>query len=78
MDVEALTPASQSAAAQSVANFLQALHGLQPSSEVATLLPRDDDRLVAEECLARAERAKGQRAEQPPLQIVTPVRKPAA
>lgn len=56
MDIEALTPASRSAAAQSVANFLQALHGLNPKSEIAALLPRDNDRLVAEECLARAER----------------------
>jgi aminoglycoside 2''-phosphotransferase len=56
VDVEALTPASRSAAAQSVANFLQALHGLQPNSDLAARLPREDDRVIAEECLARAER----------------------
>jgi aminoglycoside 2''-phosphotransferase len=56
LDVEALTPTSRSAAARSVANFLQVLHGLRPGREVTTLLPREDNRVVAEECLARAER----------------------
>ena len=56
MDVEALTPTSRSAAADSVADFLRALHGLQPGSDIATLLPHDDDRVVAEACFANAER----------------------
>ncbi len=56
IDVDALTPARRSAAAQRVAGFLRALHGLRPGADVASLLPREDARLVTEECLARVER----------------------
>src|SRR5712692_2856052 len=56
LDVDAMTTASRSAAAETVANFLRALHGLEPDADVASLLPREDARGVAEECLARIER----------------------
>jgi aminoglycoside phosphotransferase (APT) family kinase protein len=56
IDVDDLTPAGRSAAAESIANFLRALHGLRPDADVAALLPREDARLVAEECLVRVER----------------------
>jgi aminoglycoside 2''-phosphotransferase len=56
LDRDALTPAGRSAAAESVANFLRTLHALRPHAEIASLLPREDARLVAEECLALVER----------------------
>lgn len=55
-DVHALTPSGRLAAAENVAHFLRALHGLQPGEDVASRLPREDARIVAEECLARVER----------------------
>lgn len=56
MNVNVLSPEKRDAAADSVASFLRALHGLQPSPEVASILPREDERLVAERYYARAER----------------------
>jgi aminoglycoside phosphotransferase (APT) family kinase protein len=56
MTVDAMTPRKRSGAADRVAGFLRTLHGLQPGAEIASLLPREDARVVAEECLASAER----------------------
>jgi len=56
MDANALTQEKRAAAADAIATFLRALHGLQPSPEVSRLLPREDERMVGEEYLARAER----------------------
>jgi len=54
--VNVLTQEKRTVAADVIANFLRALHGLQPSPEVASLLPREDARMNAEEDLAEAER----------------------
>ena len=46
----------KSAAAEAIATFLRTLHDLQPNPGVSSILPRENERLVAEEYLARAER----------------------
>ena len=56
MDPGALTPAERDAAADRVAGFLRSLHGLQPGHDIASLLPREDERRNAQEYLAHAER----------------------
>ncbi len=56
MNVNALTQEKRAAAAAAIAAFLQALHSLRPSPEVGSLLPREDERMVAEEYFARAQR----------------------
>jgi aminoglycoside 2''-phosphotransferase len=55
LDRDALTPERRAAAADTIAAFMRALHGLQPSPVVGSLLPQEDARAVAEEYLARAE-----------------------
>lgn len=56
MNVNDLTPEKRAEAAEVIATFLRALHSLQPSPEVGSLLPREDERMVAEEYFARAQR----------------------
>jgi aminoglycoside 2''-phosphotransferase len=56
MNVNSLTREKLAEAAEAIAAFLRALHGLHPSSEVGALLPREDWRLVAEEYFARTRR----------------------
>jgi aminoglycoside 2''-phosphotransferase len=53
MDLNVLTREKQSEAAEAIGAFLRALHDIQPSSEVGSLLPREDERLVAEEYFSR-------------------------
>jgi aminoglycoside 2''-phosphotransferase len=55
LDVNALTQEKRAAAAVAIATFLRALHSLQPSPEVAALLPREDDRMLANEYFARSQ-----------------------
>lgn len=55
LDVNALNREKRAAAADAIATFLRALHGLQPSPVVDSALPREDARAVAEQYLARAE-----------------------
>jgi hypothetical protein len=56
MNVNALTQEKRTAAAEIIATFLRALHSLQPSPEVSSLLPWEDERIVAEEYFARTQR----------------------
>ena len=56
MNVNALTREKRTAAAEVIATFLGALHSLKPSPEVGSLLPRQDERMVAEEYFARTQR----------------------
>jgi len=56
LDVNALTPQKQTAAADVIAGFLRALHAFQPSSQLCSLLPDDDHRKLAENYLVNAER----------------------
>jgi len=56
MKVNGLSQEKRTAAADRIAAFLRILHGLEPSSEVGSLLPRCDTRLVAEQFRARVER----------------------
>jgi aminoglycoside 2''-phosphotransferase len=56
MNIDSLSSANQTAAAERIALFLRELHGLRPPHDVALQLPREDARLVAEDCLARTER----------------------
>lgn len=56
MDASGLTREMRDAAATALARFLKALHALQPGPDIAGLLPRDDERLVARNYFARAER----------------------
>lgn len=52
----ALNRVQREAAAAALAGFLRALHTLQPGPELGLLLPRDNERLIAEQYLARAAR----------------------
>lgn len=56
MDANALSREKRTSAAGAIATFLRALHGLQPPSFVSSVLPREDERIVAEEYLSRADR----------------------
>jgi len=56
MDATALTHDDRAAAADRIAAFLRGLHDLEPNPEVGSLLPQDDERIVATQCFARAER----------------------
>jgi aminoglycoside 2''-phosphotransferase len=56
MYVNALTQEKRAAATEAIGTFLRALHNLQPSPEVGSLLPREDERMAAEEYFARAQR----------------------
>jgi aminoglycoside 2''-phosphotransferase len=56
MDIKDLTCEERASAADAIAMFLRALHGLQPNPDMGSSLPREDPRMVAEEYLARAER----------------------
>jgi aminoglycoside 2''-phosphotransferase len=56
MKVNDLTQEKRAAAAEAIGAFLRALHSLQPGPEVMRLLPREDERMVAEEYFTRAER----------------------
>jgi aminoglycoside 2''-phosphotransferase len=56
MDATALTQDERAAAADRIAAFLRALHDLEPNPEVGSLLPHDDERIVAKQWFARAER----------------------
>jgi aminoglycoside 2''-phosphotransferase len=53
MSLNILTREKRAEAAEAIGAFLRAPHDLQPSSEVGSLLPREDERLVAEEYFAR-------------------------
>lgn len=56
LDVNALTLEKQTAAADVIAGFLRALHAFQPSFQLRSLLPDDDQRTLAENYLTHAER----------------------
>ena len=56
MDAGGLTHERRDAAAAVLASFLKTLHPLQPGRDIAGMLPRDDERLVARDYFARAER----------------------
>lgn len=56
LDVQVLSIERRAVAAADIANFLRSLHSLQPSHDIASLLPREDERMVAEEYLFRTER----------------------
>lgn len=56
MDANALSREKRASAAEAIAAFLRAIHGLQPPSSVSSVLPREDERLVAEEYFSRADR----------------------
>ena len=56
MNIESLASADRSAPAERIALFLRALHSLRPPRDIASQLPRDDARLVAEECRDQVER----------------------
>jgi aminoglycoside 2''-phosphotransferase len=51
--MNALNLEKRAAAAEAIGVFLRALHSLQPSPEVRSLLPREDERTIAEEYFAR-------------------------
>lgn len=54
MDIDILTPELRAAAADRIAGFLQRLHSLRPSDELACILPPHPNRREeAETCLAR-------------------------
>lgn len=55
LDANVLTRETRAAATEQIATFLRALHSLQPSPEVGSLLPREDERKIAEEYFARAQ-----------------------
>lgn len=55
MDADALSREQLAAAADTIAAFLRAMHSLQPSPEVASILPLEDARVEAEEYLVQAE-----------------------
>lgn len=54
-DINLLSHEEKAEAAESIATFLKALHGLQPDLELDHLLPRKDERVIAERLLAQAE-----------------------
>lgn len=56
MDVSVLTPKKRAETAGRIAAFLRSMHHLQPGPDVASVLPREDPREVAETYLALAER----------------------
>lgn len=56
LDVNALPPTKRTVAAEAIATFLRALHSLRPSPEIGAQLPREDERLIAEEYFARTQR----------------------
>jgi aminoglycoside 2''-phosphotransferase len=56
LDLKVLPPTRRAEAADAIAGFLKTLHHLQPPSQIAQLLPREDQRSLAEDYLARAER----------------------
>lgn len=56
LDIQAMSIERRAVAAADIANFLKSLHRLPPSHDLASLLPREDERMLAEECLFRAER----------------------
>ncbi|HKQ79220.1 MAG TPA: aminoglycoside phosphotransferase family protein [Blastocatellia bacterium] len=56
MNVNALSQEKRDAAAEVIGAFLRELHSLQLSPEVSYLLPREDERMVAEGYFVRAQR----------------------
>src|SRR5215472_15442567 len=56
LDVQVPNSERAATAAADIARFLKALHTLQPSGDLASRLPREDERTVAEEYLSRAVR----------------------
>jgi aminoglycoside 2''-phosphotransferase len=56
MGTSVLTQEEYDAAADRIAGFLRSLHALQPVTEMASLLPREDERLIAMEYFVNAER----------------------
>ena len=54
LDLHVLNSERRVNAAANIAKFLKVLHGLQPSRDLASRLPREDERTVAEEYLSRA------------------------
>lgn len=55
IDISTMTQERRTAAVDAIAAFLRALHQLQPSLDVASMLPKDDARITSEEYFARAE-----------------------
>ncbi len=51
MNVNSLTREKRSAAAEVIGTILQALHSLQPNPEVGSMLPRENERIVADEII---------------------------
>jgi aminoglycoside 2''-phosphotransferase len=56
LQIRGLTPRGQEAAAEAIAGFMKALHGLEPPDEIADLLPRDELNELATSFLQAAER----------------------
>jgi aminoglycoside 2''-phosphotransferase len=53
LNLRALSKEKRTAAAGVIGEFLRALHSLQPDPELGSLLPRDDERAIAEDYFAR-------------------------
>jgi aminoglycoside 2''-phosphotransferase len=56
LDVVGLTERQRSSAAEQIAEFLRALHRLQPDADVEVLLPREDERATVDQLAERAGR----------------------
>lgn len=54
-DINVMSCEERAEAAESIATFLKALHGLQPDSDLGHLLPKKDERSIAERLVAQAE-----------------------
>ena len=56
LNVSAITQSQRIAQAERIGNFLQVLHGLKPHPDIASILPREEARMIAQEYCARADR----------------------
>ncbi len=54
LDLQLLSSERRATAAADIASFLKVLHAFQPSRDLASRLPREDERTVAQEYLSRA------------------------
>ena len=68
LNVAALNETARVEAADRLAGFLRAMHGLQPDDALAQQLPRDDTRQAVERFIGRAELEIGPRLEAPEMQ----------
>ena len=56
LNVSSITQSLRIAQAERIGNFLQALHGLKPHPDIASILPKEEARMIAEEYRTRADR----------------------